>query len=126
MKKQIIKRFDEELSLLKDGWFDGEGKALDKNGVKWFTDLFKSFYPEELPMPYVFPTIDGGIRLEWSIGPHEVSLESNLKTKNGYWHVLNVENEQVEERELSLDRKKDWDFISERIESFITTYRKKG
>ncbi|CCQ96694.1 hypothetical protein CULT_480023 [[Clostridium] ultunense Esp] len=65
----------EELSLLKDGWFDGEGKALDKNGIKWFADLFTRFYPDELPLPYVFPTIEGDIRLEWSMGPYEASLE---------------------------------------------------
>ncbi|WP_028986468.1 hypothetical protein [Thermicanus aegyptius] len=107
----------EELSLLKDGWFDGEGKALDKNGIKWFTDLFTRFYPDELPLPYVFPTIEGDIRLEWSIGPYEASLELNLNSHEGYWHVLNIENDQVEERELFLDKEKDWKFISERIES---------
>jgi hypothetical protein len=42
----------EELSLLKNGWLDGDGQALPAEGVEWFSNSWETFFPNELPLPY--------------------------------------------------------------------------
>jgi hypothetical protein len=64
----------EEIRSLKDGWLDGEGKAVSKKLVdateKFFAQLNQSV---ELPFPYIYPTSLGQIQAEWSLGGWEVS-----------------------------------------------------
>lgn len=52
MREQLLRRRIDELLLLKDGWFDGEGKGYPKEDLEWFFDNFKDL---DTPFLCVFP-----------------------------------------------------------------------
>lgn len=110
----------DELSLLRDGWLDGQGKSLDKQGLDWFADILSSRYPEELPLPYLYPTVEGNIRMEWTFDTREISMEVDLHVHSGKWDVLDVCTGEEENRVLNLADQIEWKFISERIKEYIS------
>ena len=48
-------------------------------------------------------------------GPQEISLEVNLETRQAYWHRLNVQTIEDEERELNLDTGPDWEWLAQKV-----------
>ena len=72
-----------ELSGLKNGWLDGEGVAPSPDGLKWLQDVWSTQGERlALPAPYLYPTLGGGLSLEWD-HPAAISLEVNLSTRLG-------------------------------------------
>jgi len=98
----------EELRSLRDGWLEGQGLAPPSEGLDWLSHAFDRNYPEDLPLPFLYPTEEGGIQAEWSLGPNEVSLEIDLKSHTSDWHKLNVETDTDESRSLHLDNQSEW------------------
>ena len=88
----VAARID-ELKLLTDGWLDGAGKALDSAALDWVQELFGTHFPNHLQLPFLYPTPDGGIQAEWSIGTTEITLEIDLKEQTGDWHQYDSESE---------------------------------
>ncbi len=109
-----------ELRMLRDGWLDGQGKALDEQELDWFAEILSRLYPEELPLPYVYPTIEGNIRLEWAYDTREISMEVDLHVHRGEWDVLDVSTGEEEHRVLNLTNDMEWRFISERIREYTS------
>lgn len=106
----------DELRTLKDGWYDGKGQAPSPGGLDWLARAFNDYYPDIPALPYVYPVAEGGVRLEWTIGPNEASLVVNLRDRRGDWHSLNLETDQDEERSLALDDKDDWNWMVSRLQ----------
>lgn len=98
----------DELRLLRDGWFEGGGRAPTSAGLDWLSEKFARAYPEDLPLPFVYPTPEGGIRLEWSLGSHDVTLDIDLATYGAGLHVLNLNSDEEREVELNLDEPTEW------------------
>jgi hypothetical protein len=111
----------EELKVLKDGWYDGKGLAPPAAGLDWLAGAFKEHYPDNLAPPYVYPVAEGGVRLEWSLGPNEASLEIDLRDRRGDWHCLDLETDQDEARPLRLDAEEDWAWMLERLRTLSAT-----
>jgi hypothetical protein len=109
----------EELRALRDGWLNGRGIAPVPAGLDWLAAGIKTRYPEELPLPYVYPVAEGGVRLEWSITPHEVSLEIDLSRKSGEWHALNLDTDVDESSTLNLDDAAAWDWMIRRLSEMV-------
>ncbi len=107
----------DEFRSLKNGWLEGKGLPPSHTGLEWLSLSFDHLYPEDLSLPYLYPTEDGGIRAEWSLGMSEVSLDVNLETHHGYWHKLNLESDLDEEEHLDLDDNAGWDWIITQIRS---------
>ena len=105
----------EELERLEDGWLDGEGRALDKKGIRWFAEMFERSFPDDLPLPYVYPTVEGNIQLEWTLGNYELSLEVDLINHRGEWQAVNVETDEEEYYELHLDKLEEWEKVCSRL-----------
>ena len=105
----------DELRLLQDGWLDGEGNAPSNAGLDWLHDAFECNYPDELPVPHLYPTETGGVHAEWSLDPNEITLDVNLGTRLGEWHVLNTVSDDVCERTLNCDDAADWQWLVDRI-----------
>lgn len=84
MTKDEFKKRIEELKLLKDGWLDNKGLALDVAGIDWLSEKLE----EKQLFPFLYPTEDGNIRAEWDFPEQDVaiSLEVNLKSHFGLWH----------------------------------------
>lgn len=112
--KDVPARLDEFRSL-RDGWLDGDGVALDSAGLDWLGGAFEANYPDDLELPYLFPMPDGGVRAEWTIGRHEVSLDINLRTHRAHWHDLNMANDADREQALDLNQPAGWRFVIDQL-----------
>ena len=105
----------EELAELKDGWLDGNGQAPSREGLQWLTQACQFHLPDDLPLPYVYPTPEGGVQMEWALGDSELSLEIDLTRHTAEWHALNLQTGGETSRTVSLDDKADWQWIREQI-----------
>lgn len=63
---------------------------------------------------YRMPT-PGWIQFEWDIGAFRPSLDINLKAHTGYWHTLNLNTGEADDRDLKLDNTEDWKWIVRRL-----------
>lgn len=78
----------EEIQLLTDGWYHGEGKAFSEGELDWFAANFEEHYDTTLPLPALFLTPEGCLQLEWNTDTDAVSLTINLALKKGdYFHL---------------------------------------
>lgn len=70
----------EELKQLQKGWLDGDqGDPLDHSGLEQVHALLAGLAEqEELPIPYLYPTVEGCLRAEWTVGTWELSAVINL------------------------------------------------
>lgn len=105
----------DELRRLEDGWLDGDGKAPGSDELEWLAAGFERHYPDDLPLPYLYPTTEGGVQAEWSLSDNEISLEVNLVARRADWHLLDLETHADFARELDLDNESDWAWIASEI-----------
>ena len=114
-----------EFKEMQDGWADGMqhakdwgkgyGKAPNPAGLDWLARAFEINYPDDLPLPYIYPTPEGGIEVEWSLGPFEISLEVNLETRTGEWHWVEILTDADAEELLDLADSGHWDWMAAEI-----------
>jgi len=107
----------EELKLLQHGWLDGKGLAPPPATLDWITAAFEERYPDDLRLPYLFPTPAGRLLAEWSPAPWSLSLEIDSVAKRGYWHALNLDTDGEAEKELDLASADEWTWLAEQIRS---------
>ena len=105
----------DEFRDMQDGWLDGYGYAPSPRGLDWLSSSLKRRYAADAPSPYIYPTPEGGVSLEWSIGPHRASLEIDLDTREAEWHCLNLATDHSYERDLQLDAPQDWAWLANEV-----------
>jgi hypothetical protein len=114
---KLLERF-KEISELKDGWHDGEGKSLDGFRLGLIAHPFLQACPECIPAPSVFPTPEGNLLFEWKT-PSSPSVDFNVQTFRAEFHALGPNGKDVEASFLIGDRD-DWDaffqFLNKKIE----------
>lgn len=113
----------EEFLALKDGWLEGHGWAPSPAGLAWFSEAFERYFPDNLPLPHLYPTEDGDIQAEWSFAPHEVSIEIDLLARTGEWRCLNLETDQDESLELSLANAGGWEQLAAKLREYVGAIR---
>jgi hypothetical protein len=111
----------EELKVLKDGWYDGKGHAPPGSGLDWLASAINEHYTDDLPLPYIYPVAEGGVRLEWTFGSKDVSVEIDLRSHSGEWHSLNLDTDDEENRTLNLDLTEDWKWMATRLRTLNGT-----
>lgn len=111
----VAARLD-DLRGIKNGWLDGRGLAPSPRGLDWLARCFESYYPDVLPPPYLYPTAEGGMQAEWSLGTHEITLEIDLDRQAGEWHSLDTRTQADEWKEVDLAQPEVWSLIAEEIE----------
>lgn len=104
-----------ELKLLKRGWLDGKGEALEPQKLEWFVEMFQNYYADDAKLPYLFPTPEGNLLVEWPLGKNSVSLEIDLSTRVADWHVLNLVTDDEETKQYDLGEPDSWKWIAEAI-----------
>ena len=68
-----------------------------------------------LPLPGLYPNVQGGVTAEWSLPQIECGLEVDLKAHTGSWFDVDIETEEgIEERVLDLDSESDWCWMTDR------------
>lgn len=105
----------EELTLLKDGWLDGKGKAPAKTGIKWLSDAWMKSYPDGLPDPFTYPTAEGGIQLEWTLDRWELSAEINLTDHQAALVGVNIDNNKNFDATADLNTQVGWKALSDMV-----------
>jgi len=110
----VAARLD-ELRILKDGWFEGHGIAPAPAGLDWLSAAFEQHFPENLRLPFLYPTFEGGVRAEWTLQDTEASIEIDLAKQTGVWHSLRMATDKEETRAVNLDNADDWTWLVGRI-----------
>ncbi len=105
-----------EFRLMEDGWLDGSGLAPNHAGLDWLSNTFASHYPSSRQLPYTYPTPEGGVQFEWSLGPHEISLEIDLGIHMGIWHCLDLTTDASEAMNLDLNTSEAWNWLADQIQ----------
>ncbi len=106
----------DEFRNMHNGWLEGGGIAPAHTGLDWLSVSFERNFPDDLPLPNVFPTPKGGIETEWSLGTHSVIFGIDLATHQGDW--LQFDRRQSDDEhstELDLNKDDDWEWISSEI-----------
>jgi len=111
----VTARLD-EMRNLRDGWLDGIGKAPSHAGLDWLTRIFERNYPEGIQLPYLYPTPQGSILAEWTVGDFEFSLDIDLESKSGHWHSLEASSDNEEKRTIELDDVEAWTWIAQQFD----------
>ena len=122
---QDINKRLKSLKSLKDGWASGVqpaqqwgdvyGKRPDSEGLDWLAAQFAQCYPDTLPRPYIYPTPEGDVQVEWPIGGHEVSLEIDLRTHSAEWQCLDFGTNAAVDHTLGLDTPASWKWLTEQL-----------
>ena len=108
----------DEFRNMEDGWLDGDGLAPGHAGLDWLAAVFSSRYPGDAPLPFTYPTPEGGVWLEWTLGQQEISLNIDITGHQGYWHRLDMTSLADDERELDLDDVNEWNWLAGEIRRF--------
>jgi hypothetical protein len=114
----------DELAKLGEGWLDGKGHAATRDQLNWLADAFQLNFDTELSLPYLYPTAEGGVQAEWSLGDWEVSLEVDLNTRKAAYQALNLKDKSCTEATLTLDEQADWGRINSAIKQIENRDRK--
>jgi len=100
------------LAELAPGWLNGKGHAPDPNHTQWLAAAFEDNFDTNLPLPYLYPTSEGGIQAEWSISDWEASLEIDLHTKSATFQAFNLVTRELHEHDLVLTTGAGWQQIN--------------
>ena len=100
---------------MKDGWYDGEGKAPAISDLEWLSEHYDKFVPNDIMLPNIFPTLEGGIEMEWAHKNNAISFEIDLETHQGRWFWFDHNSDDEKERTLQLDDEESWKWLVSEI-----------
>lgn len=109
----------DEFRNLNDGWLEGKGTVPKPEKLDWFAETFEQNYPDDLPLPYIYPTAEGNIMAEWSIGQNEISLDINLDTHESEWHRLQIDTDETDTKKLDLDNVGEWKHLIDTLHDLV-------
>lgn len=105
----------EQIAALKDGWLDGKGIAPDTEKLSRLADQFDANFDGNLPLPYLYPTAEGGVQAEWSLNGREVSLEIDLANNLAGYQALNLNDDVCSEFTFALTEHDGWKRLNEAL-----------
>jgi len=108
LPNQVLASQIEDLATLSDGWFEGKGKAPDKDQLAWATDRLVASFPESLPFPHIAPTPEGGLFMEWIHKPWRISAEVFLPSHRCELHAMNMATGKTMFKDCDLDEPSVW------------------
>jgi hypothetical protein len=92
-----------EIGSLEAGWFDGRGAALDRDFVnRAGLVLAQACAAAPIPEPYLYPTIDGGLSAEWTLGDWQISARIESRDARVFATAVNARTGESEEEEFAL------------------------
>jgi hypothetical protein len=101
----------DELRNLSDGWLDGKGKAPSTHGIDWLAEFFDRNYADDLPLPYLYPTPEGGVHAEWRLDPLDATLEIDLNSRTASFHALDLDSGREDSRQIDLQDQVQWMWV---------------
>lgn len=103
------------LSTLRDGWLDGKGIAPTGEKLDWLAKQFDAYFSDDLPLPHLYPTPEGGIQAEWSIGEWDVTLEIDLSNFFAQYQAMHFTSREVQEYVLQLEEASGWRILNHQL-----------
>jgi hypothetical protein len=116
--KTVLKRLD-EMAILNDGWLNGEGFKLHSIGLSWFKSTWDKLWPKHVIEPYVYPTLDGSVSLEWDAKDISICVEVNLSTRQAELIVQEDYLVLLENYEIDLTAIEAWEQMAQTVHGFI-------
>ena len=111
-----IDRQIDRLTRLETGWLDGDGESLSNEGLLWLRDALQSQISfGDSTMPHLYPTEEGGVQAEWSLGSVSADLNIDLSSHRAIWDWSDLSTNEHGERELNLDLETDWQWLEETL-----------
>jgi hypothetical protein len=107
----------QEIAKLEHGWYDGKGLAPAKEPLVRLGQLFETNFDSNLPLPFLYPTTEGGVQAEWTLGDVAVTLEVDLKTFQAEYRALNLKDNACNETMLSLGDQSFWKQLNAALKS---------
>ena len=107
----------DDLRSMENGWLDGDGLAPASHLLDRIAESFDIHYPDDAELPYLYPTAEGGVQAEWTLGAHEISLTFHPTDSVGEWHDLALDSDEEDTRELDLTEDRDWRWVAARLAS---------
>lgn len=106
-----------EFAELKDGWYDGDqGKAPSSTGLNWLASTWDAMW-SELPFPYLYPNVTGGLEAEWESKGEQASLTVDIDNKAGLW-VSSLDPFDASETHFDLSKEDGWRQLEEAVSKF--------
>ena len=109
----------EDLRMLKDDWLDSVGKPIDHTYLNLFASEFTKNYSQELPLPAIFPTLEGGIILEWANTKLNTSVTISFNFDGFNCEIFILFNKECLTYNLVFLKKSTWNFINDKINEYI-------
>ncbi|RNI27954.1 hypothetical protein EFA69_17860 [Rufibacter immobilis] len=108
------------LIKLENNWYEGQGKALNKEKLINFGDFFNSYFDNKLALPAIFPTIEGNIQLEWKKENKNVIVGIELETlsSNFFYYNDNEDSDEMESQ-MILNNKEGWAILNRLIAKYL-------
>lgn len=99
----------ESLSLLREGWLDGLGVPPPLPGLDWLAKTWMEVWPDELALPFVYPTPEGCVQMEWGTPLASISVEIDLAKHTADVCVARTDDgELLEETSFNFDDNRHW------------------
>ncbi|MBK9288330.1 MAG: hypothetical protein IPN38_11770 [Flavobacteriales bacterium] len=96
----------ESITSLKDGWYDGGGRAPSQAAMAIVSKMLVHLYPKGIQLPLIVPMQDGNILLEWNaLG--EPSLDIDLSAMTAWFQQFALDGSDVE-ADFKLQTEEDW------------------
>lgn len=112
---ELAKRFD-TIVALEEGWNDGEGEPFTTDAMQSIAEKITAIYPDTLPLPYIYPTQDGNLLLEWET-TDSPSLEIDANRVEASYCDLTTEEDG--EETFKLDNDDAWKNLFEFLEKVL-------
>ena len=112
----VVLRLD-ELGRLQSGWLDGEGVVLSPALLDVLKAAFEGEFDSELPLPYLYPTEEGGIQAEWTLKGWEISLEFEPEGQKAEYRAIRLQDASSQSFELDPGDPSGWQRLNEALKS---------
>lgn len=93
-----------ELSSLKKGWYDGQGEEFKPSELelikKTILHLLNNY---NVPAPFIYPTPENNVTLEWSLGAWELSCDFDFEKKTIEVSAINTISGEEIDKDLSTE-----------------------
>ncbi len=112
----VVLRLD-ELSKLQEGWLNGEGVPPSPALLDTLKKAFEDSFDSDLPLPYLYPTEEGGIQAEWTLNGWEISLEFEPEGQKAEYEAINLKDASSQSFELNPADQSGWQRLNEELKS---------
>lgn len=110
----------DELRSMEDGWYDGQGKAPNKDKIDFIASKMISHYPEKLPIPAIVPTPEGNLLFEWDSNCNP-SLDILMPDLTAEYHAFKDGSSDIEQT-LHLSLPDEWDRLYRLVSDTIGSH----